>query len=92
VRRTEHFSNVVKNDQGVLGEEYVVPFDSKLNLHEELEIYLYRRNQNIGLVRTYGAEIMDLKTSGFCGGERTAKVVTEYLPERLSTIPQFSFA
>lgn len=34
VRRTEHFSNVVKNDQGLLGEEYVVPFDSKLNLNE----------------------------------------------------------
>lgn len=42
-------------------------------------------------MRTYGAEIMNLKTGGFCGGEKTAKVVAEYLPERLSTIPQFSF-
>jgi hypothetical protein len=57
-----------------------------------LELYSYRRAQNIGLVKVYGAEVVNLRP-GFCGcgGGKSLKVVTEYLPKRLSSVPRFSF-
>jgi hypothetical protein len=42
------------------------------------------------MVKTYGAELINIKT-GMCGAEQSLKVVTEYLPKRLSTVSQFSF-
>ena len=51
-----------------------------------MELYNFRRTQNIGIVKVYAVILLTPKYSFGCGVGPALKVITEYLPHRLYSV------
>lgn len=75
-RTREHCTIVKHRYNGRIADCYHVSLDPRSDFSNELEIYNYRRLQNEGLVRVYGAELLNVEAISFCGMEKVVKVLT----------------
>lgn len=91
----EDHKRIMRSAEGVEADEYNISISHDYSVRDELEIYSYRKTQDLPLVRIVSVEVRDAAPAGgFCQGgvlNLSAIVRTERIQQTLADAPQISF-
>lgn len=86
--------NVVKSPDGLFADEYSITIEPYQSVKSELEMYSYRKAQDLPLVKVIAAEIVEVPSSpGLCSGgmHSHGRILTQRIKYVLSDAPQMGF-